>query len=151
MNSQGLKHNGSCFFDVIVYSSFRDLRTGIHGQGSTDGHIGSNYSKISKKFWLLVWSAQIYNWSWPSLDCPVQDFSNSVPRSLTNWTELFWTISTNHWYMHVHSIVSIFFCSEHGLSLIKSDDKFRSGHLNDKNVSIQPYWIVLTASAGIIL
>ena len=49
------------------------------------------------------------------------------------------------WYIHMSS-VPIFLYSEHGLSLMKSGDKPRSGHLNDKNVSIPSDCIGMTAN-----
>ena len=142
-------------WNITVHVSLMSLfipRSGIYEQGSTDRDPRTDISvRITPRFpkSFGYWSDRPKFITDPG---PVWTVRSKISRtrSLDPWrTELFWTISTHHWYMHVHSIVSIFFCSEHGLSLIKSDDKFRSGHLNDKNVSIQPYWIGLTASAGI--
>ena len=82
------------------------------------------------------------------------DFSNFVrswsgPRFFMSWSPGSGLVGYGpwipDWYIYMSS-VPIFLYSEHGLSLMKSGDKPRSGHLNDKNVSIQSDCIGMTAN-----
>ena len=105
------------------------------------GPIGSDLSDIYRKILVLVFRSEFEKsqgiqlilgppeWSVDSWSREVKSFE---PLRIIGICAFY---STN---------ISLF-----GLSLIKSDDKPRSGHLNDKNVSLQPYWIGLTANAGI--